>query len=295
MLGVHVAGGAFHVKAATLEVEGGRYFVSKTNANFPGNPLERGRPTSQGILVFSDAATGFPLAVMDSTRVTELRTAAATGVAARHLARRSSAVVTVVGCGRQGRAHLRVLSRLFRLTRCHAVDRDESVASRFASAMTSELGFPVEVVRTVGEAAPRSDIIVTCTTSERPLLGADDVRAGTFVAGVGADNPSKQELDPGLLSVSRLVVDSLDQCRRIGDLAHAIRAGVISGEADFVELGAIVDGRSPARESEDETIVFDSTGTAHQDVAAAAVVYRRAVETGRGLDVAFTPEGGGTG
>jgi len=287
MLGVHVPGGAFHVKAAALELEDGRYFASKTNANHPGNPAARGLPTIQGILVLSDAETGFPLAVMDSARLTELRTAAATGVAARHLARRDSSVVTIVGCGRQGRAHLRVLSALFPVERVMAVDLDAGVARRFSVEMSEELGLPVDVVARVGDGSRLSDICVTCSSSGRAVLGVADVKPGMFIAAVGADNPSKQEIDPALLASSRVVVDSLEQCRRIGDLQHAIRAGVIAANEVFVELGAIVDGRAPGRESDDETIVFDSTGTAFQDVAAAVLVYREAVEAGRGVRIAL--------
>jgi alanine dehydrogenase len=287
MLGVHVSGGAFHVKAAVLDVGDGRYFVSKTNANYPGNPASCGLPTIQGILVLADAETGFPLAVMDSTRVTELRTAAATGVAARRLAWASSSVVTIVGCGRQGRAHLRVLAKLFRLTRCFAMDVDDVIARAFAADMSSELALVVEPVPTVRAGSLRSDICVTCTSSARPVLGIADVRPGSFVAAVGADNPSKQEIEPDLLARSRVVVDSLEQCRRIGDLSSAIRAGVVGGDDDFVELGTIVDGRAPGRTSDDETIVFDSTGTAFQDVAAAVFAFQRALETNRGLNFSF--------
>ena len=116
----------------------------------------------------------------------------------------------------------------------------------------------------------------------------EHVRAGTFVAAVGADNPFKQELDPGLMSASKVVVDVLEQCASIGDLHHAILAGVMNKSDVHAELGAIVAGRTPGRTSDEEITIFDSTGTALQDVAAAAIVYQRALGAGVGhrLDLA---------
>jgi ornithine cyclodeaminase/alanine dehydrogenase-like protein (mu-crystallin family) len=125
-------------------------------------------------------------------------------------------------------------------------------------------------------------VIVTCTTSEEPVLGADDVEAGAFVAGVGADNPRKWELDPRLLAGGRLVVDSLEQAATIGDLHHALDAGVIGRDDVHAELWQVVSGTRPGRGADDEVTLFDSTGVALEDVAAAALVYERAVAAGRG-------------
>jgi ornithine cyclodeaminase/alanine dehydrogenase-like protein (mu-crystallin family) len=113
------------------------------------------------------------------------------------------------------------------------------------------------------------------------------VRPGTFIAGVGADNEDKQELDPALLASSKLVTDLTEQCAVIGDLHHALAGGVMSASDVHAQLGEIVAGRKPARESEEEIIVFDSTGTALQDVAAAAAVYRRALADSEGRRFAF--------
>jgi ornithine cyclodeaminase/alanine dehydrogenase-like protein (mu-crystallin family) len=110
-----------------------------------------------------------------------------------------------------------------------------------------------------------------------------DVRSGTFVAAVGADNPRKQELDSGLMASGKIVVDILEQCAAIGDLHHALEAGAVTKGDVYAELGEIIVGRKPGRTSEEEVIIFDSTGTALQDVAAAAVVYERALRAGRGV------------
>ncbi len=126
---------------------------------------------------------------------------------------------------------------------------------------------------------------VTCTPSRAPFLLRDHVAPGTFVAAVGADSADKQELDPRLMAEAVVVVDVLDQCAAIGDLHHALEAGVLTRESVHAELADVVTGRKPGRRSDQEITVFDSTGTALEDVAAAVVVYERALAAGRGLAV----------
>ena len=259
VLGAHVDGGGFHVKTAGLSSGARGYFAAKVNANFPGNRERHGLPTIQGVIALFDVGTGRPLALLDSAEITSVRTAAATAVAARYLARSDSAVVAVCGCGVQGRAQLRALTRVLPIRTALAFDADHGRAEEYAATMRRELGLEV---RAVG-----------------------DVRPGAFVAAVGADNPEKQEIDPALMASSTVVVDSLDQCATIGDLHHALAAGLMTAADVRAELGEIVAGRKLGRASLDDTIVFDSTGTALQDVAAAALVYERAVAEGRGMAV----------
>ena len=282
VLSVPADGGGFHVKAAGLRGERA-VFAAKVNGNFAGNRERFGLPTIQGVIVFCDAERGSPLAVLDSAEITVLRTAAATAVAARHLARRDSAAVTLCGCGRQGRAQLAALAEVLPLRHAYACDADERAAARFASEMTAALGFPVEWAPDLAGAARRSDVVVTCTPSRSPLLFPDDVRPGSFVAAVGADSPDKQELHPGVLARSRVVVDVLAQCAEMGDLHHALVAGALTRDDVHGELADVVSGRRPGRTTAQETFVFDSTGTALEDVAAAAAVFASAVARGRGL------------
>jgi len=284
VLSIPATGGGFHVKAAGVRGERS-FFAAKVNANFAGNRERYGLPTIQGVIVFCDAERGSPLAVLDSAEITVLRTAAATGVAARHLARADSTVATVCGCGRQGRAQLAALAEVLPLKRAYAFDADAAAAERYGTEMSAALGFPVEAAGDLAAAARRSDVVVTCTPSRSPLLLPDEVRPGTFVAGVGADSPDKQELHPGLLARSRVVVDVLAQCAEMGDLHHALAAGVLARGDVHAELAEVVAGRKPGRVAPDETFVFDSTGTALEDVAAAAAVYEKAVARGRGLSV----------
>ena len=284
VLSLHARDGSFHVKAGILDL-GRRYFAAKTNANFPGNGERFGLPTIQGVLLLSDAERGTPLALMDSAEITALRTGAATAVAARHLARQDAAVVTVCGCGAQGRAQLRALAVVRRLTRAYAVDRDSSRAAVFAREMSKALGFEVSAHDDLHAATLASDICVTCTPSRTPILGRASLAPGAFVAAVGADHEVKQELEPALMAAAAVVVDILEQAVSIGDLHHAIAAGAMTAGDVRAELGQVVAGLRPGRLSDDEIVIFDSTGMALEDVAAAAAVYEHASREGRGAEI----------
>ena len=287
ILGLHAKDGGFHIKAALLTLER-PYFAAKTNANFPHNGARHGLPTIQGVVVLCEAVTGKPLAVMDSMAITALRTAAATAVAAKHLARRECRTALICGCGAQAPAQLRALLRVRRPERILAYDQDAEKSRAFAAALGAETGPPITAVTDLDAAVAASDIVITCTTARRWFIAREMVRPGTFVAGVGADNEDKQELDPALLAVSKLATDLTAQCAAIGDLHHALAAGAMSASDVHAQLGEIVVGLKPARASEDEIIVFDSTGTALQDVAAAAAVYRHALADGESLRFPFS-------
>jgi alanine dehydrogenase len=277
--------GGFHIKAAGLRLAGRTYFAAKVNGNFPQNMGRWGLPTIQGVIALYDGERGYPLALLDSIEITILRTGAATAVAAKYLARPDSKVATVCGCGVQGRVQLKSLAQVLRLEKVYAYDRDEAQSGRFAGEMSEELGVEVIPVTDLPGAVGESDVCVTCTPSRRPFLMRGHVRAGTFVAAVGADNPLKQELDPGLMASNKVVADVLEQCAAIGDLHHAIAAGVMAESDVYAELGAIVAGRTPGRTSDEEIIIFDSTGTALQDVAAASLVYEKALGAGIGISL----------
>jgi ornithine cyclodeaminase/alanine dehydrogenase-like protein (mu-crystallin family) len=261
------------------------YFAAKTNANFPGNPSRHGLPTIQGLVLLFDADDGRVLCALDSGELTLRRTAAATAVAAKYLAREDAATVLLCGCGLQGRAHLYALREVLPGIRTLMLfDADPAAARRLAVGAAAQFGLEVRIAESIAAAAAACDVCITCTPSRAPLLHAENVRTGAFVAGVGADHPEKSELAPGLLARSQVVTDLTDQCEVMGDLHHAIEAGLMTRESVHGEIGEVVAGRVPARVAADEIFVFDSTGTALQDVAAAALVYERARETGHGLE-----------
>ena len=281
VLGIHIDGGGFHIKAGLLDLRM-RYFAAKVNGNFPGNPSRFDLPTIQGVIVLCDAEKGTPLAVMDSRDVTSLRTAAATAVAARYLARPASQTVAICGCGEQGRHQLKALAHIFHLRRVFAFDTSAERAARFADELSSELLPEIRSVKELRSAVLQSDICVTCTPSLQPFLGPDDVAEGTFVAAVGADSSHKSEVHPALMSKAKVVCDVLEQCAVMGDLHHALESGAMRRADVFADLGSIVAGKKPGRESDKEITLFDSTGMALQDVAAAAVVYEKAVRQNAG-------------
>ncbi|HEY0655715.1 MAG TPA: ornithine cyclodeaminase family protein [Chryseosolibacter sp.] len=276
ILGIHAKEGGFHIKAGILNL-GRSYFAAKTNANFPKNPMKNGLPTIQGVMVVSDAHDGRLLALMDSIEITIIRTGAATAVAAKHLANPDAKTVTIIGCGNQGRISLRALKSVRNIQKAFVFDLDQRVTENFATAMREELNIAVEPVDDFKNALAVSDICVTCTPSKQPFIKRDHIRPGTFVAAVGSDNAEKQELDPALLIGNKLVADSLAQASTIGELHHALKANVVRIQDVHAELGEVIAGLKQGRTSKDDIIIFDSTGTALQDVAAAAIVYEKAI------------------
>mgnify|MGYP006173888445 CR=1 FL=1 len=272
-LGMTAGQGTVHVKAATAGV-----FAAKINANFPRNRELHGLPTIQGVIVVMDIDRGTPLGILDSGLITTLRTAAATAVAAKFLARHDASTVAVIGCGAQGRATLEALRRVRNIDRVFAFDVDESAARGLSEVIPA---------RSIDDAVASADIIVTCTTSRSALLDARHFRPGLLIAGVGADNPGKNELAPDLLARALVVPDLLDQAAAMGDLHHAIAAGAMTREQIYAELPDVICGRAAPRTSAGQTFVFDSTGTALQDVVVAELALDRAAGRGVGWEIAL--------
>ena len=286
ILGLHAEEGSFHVKAGLL-VADRPYFAAKINANFPQNGARHGLPTIQGAVILCDAVNGTPLAIMDSIAITALRTAAASAVAAKYLATENCETALICGCGGQAPAQLRALLRVRRPRLVLAYDQDAKKAAAFAAAASRELAIAVTPAPDLAQAVAASGIVITCTTARRYFITREMVRPGTFIAAVGADNENKQEIDPRLLADATVVTDLTEQACAIGDLHHAIVAGAMSRDAVHAELGEIVTGRKRGRASAQEIIVFDSTGTGLQDVAAAIAVYRQAVTEKAGSSLVF--------
>ena len=280
LLGSHVPGGGFHVKTAGMRGER-LYYAAKINANFPGNPVSRGLPTIQGVIALFDAESGEVLALLDSIEITALRTAAASAVAARHLAPPDAHRLTIIGCGTQGRHHARAMLCVRPISLIRLADRDANAAERLAGVLAQEFAGRVEVADDHRAASRASDIVVTCTLAREPILDEDDLPIGGFVAAVGADSEDKQEITTRAMARCGVVVDIIDQCATIGDLHHAIAAGAMARSDVRADLAAVVSNGARNRFAERETILFDSTGTALEDVAVAAIAYERAMRTGR--------------
>jgi alanine dehydrogenase len=280
-------GGGFHVKAASLALATG-YVAVKTNSNFPNNRRGHGLPTIQGAILLFDAASGVPLALLDSIEITIKRTGAATAVAARYLARPDSRTATICGCGAQGRAQLDAIRHGLDIRRVFVFDTDPRAAAAFAADIAAAHALDVEVPDTLRAATRESDVIVTCTTSHAPFIGIADVRPGTFIAAIGADNPEKSEIDPQLMGRARVVTDVTAQCAVMGDLHHAIRAAAMTQADVHAELGELVMGRRAGRTRPEDIMIFDGCGLGIQDVAASARAYERAREAGVGARIALS-------
>ena len=272
VVGLPTEDGGFHIKIAGLRGDRS-YFAAKTNGNFPHNAERFSVPTIQGTVVLADALNGTPLAVMDSASITMLRTAAATAVAAKYLARPDARIATVVGCGAQGEIQLAAIAAVLPVRRALLLDTDHARAEAAAARATSGLGLRAEAAKDLRAALGESDVCVTCTPSRRAYVMASDVAPGTFIAAVGADSQGKQEIDPTLIASATLVVDVIDQCAEIGELQHALGGGLMTRDQVHAELADVVAGRRPGRTRMDEITIFDSSGTALQDVAAAIAVY----------------------
>lgn len=289
ILGVHNQKGGFHIKAGVLEKQES-FFAAKMNANFPNNMKEHGLPTIQGVLVASDGETGQLLALMDSIEITILRTGAATGVAAKYLSRPDSKTVAICGCGNQGRVSLKAIMEVRSIEKVFAFDIDGDQVNKFVGELTAELKMPIEAIDDLEKNINQSDIVVTCTPSKQPFLKPEYIRPGTFIAAVGSDSEEKQELYPELLRSNKIVTDFTEQCASIGELHHAVVNGFVTIANVHAELGDIIAGKKEGRISDNEIIIFDSTGTALQDVAAAAIVYEKALLSGVGRKLNFSEQ-----
>jgi len=275
ILGMRTRDGGLHIKTAMMTTDR-NYLVAKSNTNFPDNRQRFGLPTIQGVILLCDAENGRALAVLDSIDITIKRTAAATAVAAKYLARKNSSVATVCGCGEQGRAQLRALSVVLPVTKAFAFDLNNQASTSFLMELSRELNIDIQQAHDLSSAIAKSDVILTCTTATEFFVRKRDVTPGTFIAAVGADDAHKQEIDPELIASAKVAGDNLDQICSIGDTHHAIASGLIDKEDVYAELGEIVAARKVGRTDDNEIVIFDSTGVAIEDAAAAAIVYEKA-------------------
>lgn len=284
LLHVNAGRGEFHIKVGGLQGQHA-YFAAKINGGFFKNRVESGLPNIIGLILLCDGATGMPLAVMESGLVTRLRTGAATAIAAKYLARPNSRTVTICGAGIQGEIQLRALKEVLPIERAFIWSR--SGAEVFANNMRAALNLDVQPIVDLGEGTRSSDVVITCTPAKHWFLGREHIRPGTFIAAVGSDSPDKQELEPELLAACSVVPDLISQAAHVGDLHHAIAAGLMKPNQIRGELAAVITGRAPRRTRDDEIIIFDSTGTALQDAAAAAMVYENTLTAGGGCRFMF--------
>ncbi|MBS0297273.1 MAG: ornithine cyclodeaminase family protein [Proteobacteria bacterium] len=275
--------GGLHAKGAVWRAPG--MAAVKVNANVPDNPALRGLPTIQGAVLLVDTQSGRLLAILDSVEITLGRTAAASALAARLLARPDAETLAVCGCGAQALPHVLALREVLQLRRVRLHDLDPARAEALAQRLEQRADLEVRALDRLEDATREAEVIVTCTTARSPFLDLAHVSPGAFIAAVGTDAPDKHEITPRLMAHARVVADVLDQALAMGDLRHAVAAGAMDAGDVHAELADLVCGRAQGRAHPSEIWLFDSTGSGVQDVAAAGVAHARALAAGKGMSV----------
>ncbi len=243
--------------------------------------LKIGLPTVMALVVLNSTETGAPLAIMDGTYLTDIRTGAAGGIAAKHLARPDSRVVGMVGAGNQARTQLLALAQVFDIEQVRITSKVISHYKEFEKEMEGIVD--CELIKTPHvEEVCDCDILVTTTPVRSPVVKSEWVKEGTHINAIGADAKGKQELDSQLLTRAKVVVDDIVQASHSGEVNVPLSTGVISSKDIYCELGEVIAGVRSGRESDDEITIFDSTGLAIQDLATANLAFERAVERGIG-------------
>jgi ornithine cyclodeaminase/alanine dehydrogenase-like protein (mu-crystallin family) len=262
-------------------------FGLKAICIMPGNPA-RGLDAHQGVVLLSSAETGEPLAILNASATTEIRTAAVSAVATALLARADATELAIIGTGVQARSHLMAISAERPLAQIRIAGRDQARARRFAEEMRAQTAVPVRACASAAEAVDGADIVVTVTSSAEPVLRREWLVPGAHVNAVGACVPQARELDTATVAAAALFADSRESVlAESGDFRLAQAEGAIGPDHIRAEIGDVLTGSAAGRTSEDEITVFESLGLAVEDLAAAALAYRKAEELGPGTWVEF--------
>ncbi len=249
----------------------------------PDNP-KKGLPTVMALVILNSTQTGAPLAIMDGTYLTDMRTGAAGGVAVKHLARRNSKTVGFVGTGNQARTQLLAISEILDIQEIKATSSTEKQTLAFKEDMEIEIECEITAKKSIKEVCD-CDILVTTTPSREPIVMDEWISDGTHINAIGADAPGKEEIDPRILMRARIVVDDIAQASHSGEINVPFSKGLLSEKDIFCELGEIITGKKKARTRDSDITVFDSTGLAIQDVATANMVYQKALKEKMGISL----------
>jgi alanine dehydrogenase len=249
---------------------------------FHDNP-RHGLPTHLATIVLLDPNTGNLLAILDGRFITAARTAAVSAVAARYLAREDAAVLAIIGSGVQARSHLEALSLVRKFTEVRCWSPTAAHAANFAAESKK---YPIRVVESAETATRGADVIALVTASPTPVVEDSWVKPGASVISVGACRPNQREMDPALVARARLVVDSRAAAlKESGDVVQGIREGRFGESHIAAELGQVVADPKLGRRDASEIAIFKSLGLAVEDVAAADLAYRRAIQLARGAAI----------
>jgi len=274
------------VDVKTAYVRGLEMFAIKVSSGFFDNP-KLGLPSLSGMMTLFSSETGRVQAVLlDNGYLTDLRTAAAGALAADLLAPQSVGTAGVIGTGLQARLQMRALHLVRPFRRLLVWGRHSANAEEYAENLRGELGTEIDVAASAEEVVRHSEVVVTTTPSQRPLIEAGWLHPGLHITAMGSDAEGKNELDPQVIArADRFVCDRRSQSAAIGELRAAIADGAVAEDFACDEVGAISAGMKPGRRADDEVTVCDLTGTGVQDTAIALYAYRRATEAGYGTSI----------
>ncbi|MFI5184055.1 MAG: ornithine cyclodeaminase family protein [Vicinamibacteria bacterium] len=257
-------------------------FGLKVVGVFQGN-LSKGMDAHQGLVALFSGETGEPLALVNASAVTAIRTAAVSGVATRALARDDAGDLAIVGASVQARTHLAAMASVRSIRRVRIASRRPERARAFAAEMAPSVPFPLQAAANVEECVRGADLIVTATSAAAPVLRREWVSPGTHLNVVGASLPEHREVDSATIAAASLFVDRRESTlREAGDYLLAVSEGAIREGHIQAELGEVLLGRHAGRTSREEITLFKSLGLAVEDLAAAAFLHRRAGDTGAG-------------
>ncbi|MGJ8647493.1 MAG: ectoine utilization protein EutC [Marinomonas colpomeniae] len=271
------------IDVKTAYVPGINSFAVKMSPGFFNNP-SRGLPSTSGLMVLFSAETGVLEALLlDNGYLTDIRTAAAGAVAARHLSQENASKACILGAGAQAALQLKALCLVRPIKQATVWARDSNKAERLAKSLSAELNITVTATQNIQTAVTEADIIVTTTPSSTPLVMASWLRSGQHITAMGSDQGHKNELQPECLTQATLYVpDRQSQTQKLGELHHALNNKLIDSSVCFPELGDIVSGRAQGRRSKDDITLCDLTGTGVQDTAIATLALQRAESRGTG-------------
>ena len=262
-----------------------RIIATKIVTVYPDNP-KLNLPTTMATIILNDSETGIPLAVMDASYLTSVRTGALGGLAVRHLARKDARTVGIFGSGVQARAQLEAISEVMNIDLVYIFDLLPEASKRFAEEMSKKLSIKVVSVRKTDLAVINSDVIVTATTSKIPVFDGSLVKLGTHINAIGSHMSDMREIDTETVAKSKFIVDLKDVAiKEYGELIIPISEGVITSDHIYGDLGEIVTGKKKGRVSSQEITLFKSGGLAIQDAVTANLAYKKALEHGLGISI----------
>lgn len=272
------------IDVKTAYMRGLDSFAIKMSPGFFDNP-KLGLPSVTGLMTLFSARTGLLQSVLlDNGFLTDVRTAAAGGVAAEHLAREDAETAGIIGSGVQGRLQLQALTLVRDIKKALVWSRNTEKTEVYARDLSAELGLAVEAVGSAETVVRQADVVVTTTPSRTPVVQAEWLHPGLHITAMGSDAEHKNELHPQILAQADVFAcDARSQSIRLGELHHAVAGGTVPEDMAVVELGAVISGAQAGRRRPEDVTVCDLTGTGVQDTAIARHAYQKALERGYGV------------